>query len=390
MSIVNFPNSTSRYNNRQIAKSDDTAFNTSSEKGVLKRTSAQVGRLSFDRDFKRPLKQIKFEINVNPADEVIVITNQYNNCQIVKSEDTAFDTSSKERVLKRTSSQVRRLSWDGDCKRPPKQIKCEINVKPADEIIVITNQWLTDKFKRVDILGRCLCDQSSMVFGVESFKTGEKSVIKITDVFPPFEVLSKIKAIWEKEESIHLTETVLLGKIQVRSGAYLQSEYTGGGFVVPPRSTQKKERWAYVYSMPLKAGDLKALKEKGLSVTEEATIEVVRVATEAFLYCQGIEPFDLKDINILTKPLTVEDFFRGKQILDYDYLKYTIESESYYLPVGKHLITLCDYDQWRPTQIKQNFTGVLEQGLKRAPHLLAEIEKFKIIPAQHCKILPMN
>jgi hypothetical protein len=315
-----------------------------------------------------------------------VPTSRSQKPQIIDLND-GFDpdsTSSDDRQLKRSSS------YREEAQRPLKRIKIEREVNPEDTINTITNEWLTKHFKRGDILGRSLRDESSMVLAVEDLETKGTLVLKITDSFPPLEVLSKIKAIWEKEESIHLTETVLLGKIQVCSGSYLQLDHNRGEFVVPPRTYQKKVRWAYVYSMPLKAGDLKKIKDEGLSVVEEAAIEVVRVATEAFLNSRGIEPFDMKDINILTRPLTAEDSFRKKHILKYDYLKYTIGSQSYYLPVGKHLITLCDYDKWKPTQVKKDFTGLLEERLKRAPRLLAEIEKFKIPPAPHCRVLSMN
>lgn len=294
------------------------------------------------------------------------------------------DTSVDEKPLKRRSY------YREESERVLKRGKVESKISLANEIKIITNLWLAKQFKRGDILGRSMSDAFSMVFAVENLETKESMVLKITDALPPLEVLSKIKSLWEQQKTIHLTETVLLGKIQVCSGGYLQSDHKPGEFVILPRINQKNERWAYVYLMPRMEGDLKALKAAGLSVVEEAAIEVVRLATEAFLNKQGIEPFDMKDINILTRPLTSEDGFQGKHILRYDYLKYTIGSETYYLPVSRHLITLCDYDKWKPTQVEQNFTGSLGERLKRAPKLLAEIEKFKIPPAEQSRILPMN
>ncbi len=269
--------------------------------------------------------------------------------------------------------------------------------KPEEEwfvesIITMTNETLSGCFIRGELVGRCISETSSMVFSVEDLNTTQESskVLKITDSFPPFEVLDAVRAIWENQVSIHLTKTVLLGKIAVRTGAYLDLDNKHGGFVHPPRVNQKKRRWAYVYCMPRKEGDLKALKQRGLSVIEEAAIEVQRVATEALLNAYGIEPEDIKDINILTQPLKLEDCFQGKRISVYDYLKYTIESQSYFLPRGGHIITLCDYDKWTMTSVKKDYSNLLEFRLQRAPHLLAEIEKFKIIPPEHCRILSMN
>lgn len=313
--------------------------NTGPDETALKRSASP---LRISREDVRPLKQIKFENTANLTEEMTILTEQ------------------------------------------------ELKVEKTDGMAILTNQLLKQQFKLKGILGRCIGDCSSMVFAVKSLENKEKKALKITDSFPPLEVLSKVKDIWEKGESIHLTETVLLGKIQVCFGAYLDRDRIGDGFVVAPRAKQNRERWAYVYLMPLKDGDLKALKKKGLSMTEEAAIEVVRVATEAFLNRQGIEPVDMKDINILTRPLTIEDCFGGKRILDYDYLKYTIESENYYLPVGENLITLCDYDKWMLTQRKLNFTGVLEQRLRRSPQLLAEIKKFKTTPPKRSTILSMQ
>lgn len=367
MSITNISSSTSSYTNSLMDVEDSTSFEEKT------RTSSPMRRRSYR-------KHAHHRENVSRNN----LPNSFN--QMIVDCATPVNTDSDENALKRSSSPLRRSPEEI---RPLKQIKFDSIIDPSDEIMTITNQCLAKQFKRSDILGRCLSDQSSMVCAVEVLGKEETRVLKITDAFPPLEILSKIKAIWEQGESIHLTETILLGKIQVCSGSYLSVEHSGKDFVAPPRKTQKRERWAYVYSMPLKAGDLKALKEN-LSVTEEAAIEVVRLATESFLNVKGIEPFDMKDINILTRPLSREDYFQGKRILDYDYLRYTIGSEKYYLPVGKHLITLCDYDQWKPSHIKLDFTGHLEDRLKRAPHLLAEIEQFKIVPRKNCKVLFMN
>lgn len=368
MSIKNVEISNSSYTNFLMDVEDSTSFEEKT------RTSSPTRRGSY-RKHAPHREDVPRKNLPNSFNQMIV------DCQ------KPVSTDSDENALKRSSSPLR-ISPEEI--RPLKQIKFDSITNPSDEIMTITNQCLAKQFKRGEILGRCLSDQCSMVCSVEVLGKEETRVLKITDAFPPLEILSKIKAIWEQGESIHLTETILLGKIQVCSGSYLSVEHSGRDFVAPPRKTQKRERWAYVYSMPLKAGDLKALKENGLSVTEEAAIEVVRLATESFLNFKGIEPFDMKDINILTQPLTREDYFQGKRILDYDYLKYTIGSENYYLPVGNHLITLCDYDKWKPTQVKQDFTGHLEDRLKRAPHLLAEIEKFKIVPRKNCKVLFMN
>jgi hypothetical protein len=267
--------------------------------------------------------------------------------------------------------------------------KADEGICPEGSIPSITNQFLTGRFKRGAILGRYLSDSTSMVVAVEGHINSAK-VLKITNSFPPLDVLPILSAIWTSEESIHLTETVLLGKMEVRSGAYLQIDNNNGGFVHLPGARQTKKRYAYVYVMNQKTGDLKALKKKGLSVCEEAAVEVQRVATEAFLNTKGIEPVDLKDINILYELWTPEDRFRGKRILMYDYLEYKVGSQSYFLPIGPYKITLCDYDKWRLSHVKKDFSLALDERLKLAPHLLREIERFKTRPAFPCRILPVN
>ncbi|HEY5234646.1 MAG TPA: hypothetical protein VIJ14_00590, partial [Rhabdochlamydiaceae bacterium] len=125
-----------------------------------------------------------------------VPTSRYRKPQIVDPND-GFDidnTSFDDRQVKRSSScgeEDQRLLKRGKVKR---------EVNPEDTINTITNEWLTKHFKRGDILGRSLRDESSMVFAVEDLESKGTLVLKITDALPPLEVLSKIKALWEKEK----------------------------------------------------------------------------------------------------------------------------------------------------------------------------------------------
>ncbi|MBS0603944.1 MAG: hypothetical protein JSS60_02785 [Verrucomicrobia bacterium] len=259
---------------------------------------------------------------------------------------------------------------------------------------VLTDPLLALRYERQEMLGhKSADDYTSMVVSVIDLQDSDsRKAIKVTIQKPSFELLKTIDKICQGKDTAHLIQTHLLGRVKVKSGAFLKTQ-TNDGFVYAPSSLQKLDRWAYVYEMKLMDGDLKSLKSSGLSLQELAAIEIQRVATESFLHSKGIIPSDLKDINVLFRTLSDEDIFNDKALLKVSFWKYRIGATDYYLPRLPYLITLCDYDEWLLSSIplpEVDFEQVLLERLKHFPLLLKQIEEFKKEPEVPGRIAIMN
>lgn len=108
-------------------------------------------------------------------------------------------------------------------------------------------------------------------------------------------------------------------------------------------------------------GDLEAYSDKNRNIYmaqqhnpfdlyDLQTIFTVRMIAKN----HGLTRLDPKYRNVFYKKLTEEDTFKGKKLIEYDYWKYRICEQEFYIPKTDLLIKLGDYDMWQVTECPPN------------------------------------
>lgn len=105
-----------------------------------------------------------------------------------------------------------------------------------------------------------------------------------------------------------------------------------------------------------------------------------------------LTPRDLKGRNIVWKKLDSSDKVRGEKLQDYEYWRYKIGGEDFYIPRLDYLVKFCDYSDWSPLSnqfdnIDRETANQCIDGWLVGKNTLEEARQLFVYPGSGHKIL---
>ncbi len=219
------------------------------------------------------------------------------------------------------------------------------------KIIKANNTLLKKIYKKKEALGG---GGEGIVFKVIQKDIGSDKALKIAmNPFYPKEVITIISHLLNTNQTPHLTRVDRILTIPATANPLEVLNVEGDNFVKDQSIEENEfykgigERLCTGIEMELLDGDLEKLYPLMESIKQSAVmIQAHSALIKLNQFC--ITVCDFKPRNIFYKKLGNETF-KGERLADYDYWKYTIKGDDFYLPRMDILIKLGDYDQWTTT-----------------------------------------
>lgn len=161
----------------------------------------------------------------------------------------------------------------------------------------------------------------------------------------------------KKEEQVGRSKFILLRTVAAQVDFMLKNGYSPHlvkihevqAAQVPLEDPKRKYEVYHLYTlMERLEGDL-AEHSQRFSKLEWAAFAIQLGCTEAIAVLRvQLCPRDLKTRNVVWKKLDESDQTAGQKLQDFDYWKYKIGEQEFYIPRLNYLIKFCDYSLWAP------------------------------------------
>lgn len=199
-------------------------------------------------------------------------------------------------------------------------------------------------------------------------------------------VMSTLSHVLDVEDSCHLTRIFEIVRIDEandrRSNVFVPANFKGA---------------SSGYLMELLDGDLEELWPS-LTDKQKAALTIQQICLDNLLHNRfKLIIGDDKLRNIFYKKIDAQVTFRGQKVQDYDYLRYTIGSQAFYIPVKEvpYLLKRGDYDQWQSEllssrEFKERNVNMLKLAFAELKIPFSEIENIFCQAPKSGSILEMG